>query len=214
MSNDNPTPEEQPEPETSATDEQPVTDSPAEPLAESAENDAAFCADTEESASGQPDLEAVIAERDEAKDKWLRAEAEMENVRRRAKNEVADLRKYQSLGVIRDSLSPIDNLRLAVDAAQKSGNVEELVKGIEMVLNQFDSVFNIHGAKLIECEEGQAFDPNMHEAITQVPSADHEPMTIMMVAQRGYVMGDRVIRPSKVVVSAAMPKQEEPATEE
>lgn len=158
-------------------------------------NDAVF-------AESSDDLEKVIAERDESKEKWLRAEAEMENVRRRARAEVDELRKYQALPVLRDILGPIDNLRLALTAAETTGNVDELVKGIQMVLSQFDSVFSSHHAKVIE-SEGVPFDPNLHEALQQIPSADHEPMTVLQEFHRGYKMHDRVIRPSKVIVSSA-----------
>lgn len=183
--------------------ETPEPAAPAEQLEEataSVENaaDAVFTEPVE-------DLKSLAAERDESKEKWLRAEAEMENVRRRARAEIDELRKYQALPVLRDVLAPIDNLRLALTAAETTGNVEELVKGIQMVLNQFDSVFSSHHAKVIE-SEGIQFDPNLHEALQQIPSADHEPMTVLQEFQRGYKMHDRVIRPSKVVVSSAPPE--------
>ena len=203
MSDDKPNP---------AADE-PIND--ADSTAESAaaqqdqvdENDAAFGADEPPIAEPAPvalasdELQAELAK---AKEQAIRAQAEMENVRRRAKNEVEELRKYSALPVIRDVLGPIDNLRLALDAAEKSGNVGELVKGIQMVLTQFDGVFSNHFAKPIECE-GQPFDPNHHEALQQIPSADHPPMTVLQDFQRGYKMFDRVSRPSKVIVSAAPP---------
>lgn len=172
---------------------------------ESSVNDAAF--------AEPQSLDAVAAERDAAHEKWLRAEAEIENVRRRMRNELDELRKYQSLPLARDVLSPLDNLRLALAAAQSSGNVDELVKGIEMVLAEFDSALGRHNATPIE-SEGVPFDPNLHEAIQQVPSADHEPMTVLTEVQRGYVMHDRVIRPSKVVVSAAPPAPADDQTSE
>ncbi|MFK7820444.1 MAG: nucleotide exchange factor GrpE [Planctomycetaceae bacterium] len=177
---------------------QPATESEQEQTA----NDAAFAAG--EATAGEA-LDGIKAERDEAKEKWLRAEAEMENVRRRAKTEIEDLRRYSSLPVIRDVLGPIDNLRLALNAAETTGKVDELVKGIQMVLSQFDSIFSNHYAKPIEAE-GVPFDPNVHEALQQIPSADHEPMTVMQEFQRGYKMHERVIRPAKVVVSCAPPE--------
>ena len=189
----------------------PPVEETSEPTAEEtteAVNDAAFA--TGESPATES-LDDIKAERDEAKEKWLRAEAEMENVRRRARAEVDDLRKYSALPVIRDVLGPIDNLRLALDAAEKSGNVEELVKGIQMVLTQFDSVMSNHYAKPIE-SEGVPFDPNLHEALQQIPSADHEPMTVLQEFQRGYKMHDRIVRPSKVIVSCAPPEpKDQPA---
>jgi molecular chaperone GrpE len=194
-----------------AQDEQPVEDAAAAETetAESA-NDAAFA---EGQSPASESLDGIKAERDEAKEKWLRAEAEMENVRRRSRTEVDELRKYSALPVLRDVLGPIDNLRLALNAAETTGKVDELVKGIQMVLTQFDSVFSNHYAKPIEAE-GVPFDPNVHEALQQIPSADHEPMTVMQEFQRGYKMHERVIRPAKVVVSCAPPEPTPESAEE
>ncbi len=203
MSDDKPTPPDG-EPINEAD---PTAQSSAAPQDQAIENDAAFGAEEPpiaEPAPTAPGFEELQAELTKAKEQAIRAQAEMENVRRRAKNEADELRKYAALPVIRDVLGPIDNLRLALDAAEKSGNVGELVKGIQMVLTQFDGVFSNHFAKPIECE-GQPFDPNHHEALQQIPSADHPPMTVLQDFQRGYKMFDRVIRPSKVIVSAAPP---------
>ncbi len=153
-------------------------------------------------------VEALKAERDASHEKWLRAEAELENLRRRTRNELNELQKYQSLPVVRDLLSPLDNLRRALDAAQSSGNVDELVKGIQMVLDQFENVLKAHNVEAIG-GEGAVFDPNQHEAIQQIPSAEHEPMTVLNEVERGYRMHDRVIRPSKVVVSSAPPEDQQ-----
>ena len=201
-------PVEQNDPPTEET-ETPDPGSDATAEGQSAATDAAFA--TGSPADPGESLDAIKTELAEAKEAALRAQAEMENVRRRSRAEVDELRRYQSLPVIRDVLSPIDNLRLALDAAEKTGNVDELTKGIQMVLAQFDSVFNNHYAKPIEAE-GVAFDPNLHEALQQIPSADHEPMTVLQDFQRGYKMHDRVIRPSKVIVSCA-PPEPSPAAE-
>lgn len=185
---------------------------PAPSADQSDANDAAF--------TNTADPESIIAERDATQEKWLRAQAELENARRRARMDLEELRRYQALPVLRDILPVLDNLRLALMAAEQSGNVDELVSGIGMVLKQFDDAIGLHSAKPIEAD-GAAFDPNLHEAIQQVPSPDHEPMTILTEVQRGYMMHDRVIRPSKVVVSSApaeaaaeAPEPEMPADQE
>lgn len=162
-------------------------------------------AEEEHSESEQPainaeQLEALRAERDSNREKWLRAEAELDNYRKRSQRDADEIRKYQSIGLVRDLLSGLDNLRRAEEAAAKSKNVEELIKGISMVSVQFENTLKSHGIERIEAE-GQQFDPNIHEAVTQIPS-EHPPMTVITDYEPGYKLHDRVIRPSKVVVSS------------
>lgn len=144
---------------------------------------------------------ALQTERDQFFESWKRVQAEFENYRRRAQREREQEAKYVTLPVIRDLLPGLDNLRRSLDAANKSGKLEELTKGVEMTLKQFESILEKHEAKPI-AGVGQPFDPNLHEAISQMPNADHPPMTVLMEVERGYVLHDRVVRPSKVIVSA------------
>jgi molecular chaperone GrpE len=87
--------------------------------------------------------------------------------------------------------------------------VTNLLAGIRMVVQQLADTLKANAAQLIDAE-GQSFDPNLHEALSQVPTPDHPPMTVIQVVESGYVMHDRVVRPAKVIVSSAPP---EPATE-
>ncbi|QDT36510.1 nucleotide exchange factor GrpE [Stratiformator vulcanicus] len=174
----------------------------AEVVSDSAADSEAGSPEEDGSRMGLEDqLEAARAERDEAKDKYVRAHAEFDNFRKRIERERADEYKYRSLGVARDVLPALDNLRRALEAAEKTGNVEELVQGVEMVSRQFEDALKLHGIERIAAE-GRKFDPNLHEALTQVPSPDHEPMTVLQEVEPGYKLHDRVIRPSKVVVVA------------
>ena len=152
----------------------------------------------------QGDMSGLQAECESLKEKWMRAQAELENYRGRAQKELQEQRKFESLFMARDLLPAMDNLVRAVSAAENTGNVTELIDGIRMVVHQFEGVLASHAAKPIECE-GQPFDPNLHEAVQQIPSADHEPMTVVQEIERGFMMHDRVIRPSKVIVSCAVP---------
>ena len=147
-------------------------------------------------------LAALTAERDLNRENWLRAQAEFENYRRRSQKEAEQARLFQSLPLARDLLPGLDNLRRAIAAAESTQNVEELIKGVRMVADQFDAILARHEVKPIE-SVGQPFDPNLHEAIQQAPSADHPPMTVLQEAERGYTLHDRVIRPSRVIVSRA-----------
>ena len=155
-------------------------------------------------------LEAAIAERDANREQWLRSEAELENYRKRVRKENEELLKFQSLFLARDLLPGLDNLDRAITAAEESGNVEDLMQGIRMVSQQFREVFSRHAIEAISAKE-QPFDPNLHEAVQQIPSADHPPMTVLEELETGYRMHDRVIRPSKVLVSAPplSPSQDE-----
>lgn len=152
-------------------------------------------------------LKAAILERDAILDKCRRAQAELENYRRRVQKEREQERRYQALPVIRDFLPGLDNLARAIEAAENSGNVDELAKGVGMVAKQFEDVLARHLVLPIE-PTGKPFDPHMHEAVQQLPSADHEPMTVLQEIQRGYILHDRVVRPSTVIVSSAPPPSE------
>jgi molecular chaperone GrpE len=152
----------------------------------------------------QSPIETLTKERDANFEKYLRAMADLETARRRWRQELEDLRKYQSLPIVKDLLPGLDNLRRAVDAANSGTTVEALRTGVQMVLKQIDEVFEKHAARPIPAV-GQPFDPNVHEAITQIPTADQPPNHVVLEAERGYQMHDRIVRPSKVGV--AVPPQ-------
>ncbi|QDU79271.1 heat shock protein GrpE [Polystyrenella longa] len=146
-------------------------------------------------------LAQVTEERDQNFDQLMRTRAELDNVRRRTRTELDDQRKYQSLSLARDLLPGLDNLQRAITAGESSGNVTDLLQGLEMVLNQFENTFTQHGLKKIEAV-GKPFDPNFHEAIQNMPSEDIPAMHVIAEAETGYVLNDRVVRPSKVLVSS------------
>lgn len=145
-------------------------------------------------------LAAMTADRDAQRENWLRAQADLENYRRRMQKEAEQARLYQSQSLAGDLLPVLDNLRRAVAAAEATQNVEELIKGVRMVTDQLESALARHAVRPIEAV-GQPFDPHRHEAIHQQPSAQHPPMTVLHEAERGYTLHDRVLRPSRVIVS-------------
>lgn len=154
------------------------------------------------------DVDRLREENAELQDRLLRLQAELENFRRRTQKEASEAAKYQSLPVIRDLLPGIDNLQRAVDAAQSSGDTQNLIEGVQMVARQFEEVLAAHSARRID-PTGETFDPNLHEALSQIPSADHEPMTVLQVVEYGYKINDRIVRPAKVIVSCAPPQTTE-----
>ncbi|MBM80171.1 MAG: nucleotide exchange factor GrpE [Planctomycetaceae bacterium] len=150
-------------------------------------------------------LQEAVEECNAANEKALRAQAELENYRRRVQKETEQNAKYAGIFLIRDILPGLDNLARAVQAAESTGNTADLIQGVQMVSKQFEDILSRHSATPIK-SEGEAFDPNKHEAIQQIPTDEHPPMTVLQEVERGYVLHDRVIRPSKVLVSAPLPQ--------
>jgi molecular chaperone GrpE len=172
-------------------DYKPTNDPAGEDLAGAA--DAAFEASEEQISKLRADLE-------DASDRVLRAQAELDNYRKRARRELEDERRYASMPLLRDLLPVVDNIQRAIDAAEKSPQASGLLDGIKLVAQSLVSVLAKHDCKKIEAL-GQAFDPAFHEAISQQPSAEYEPNTVTLVAQDGYTLYDRVVRPAQVIVS-------------
>jgi molecular chaperone GrpE len=151
-------------------------------------------------------LKAAIAERDQFKDKWARSVADLDNFRKRIYREMEEERKYSALPVLKSLLPAFDGLDRAVAAAAQSKDFDGLLNGVQMTIKQLETALNGHGAKAIKAL-GEKFDPHLHEAISQAPTSDHPPMTVLNDVERGYTLHDRVIRPSKVIVSIAPPEK-------
>ncbi|MFN9719751.1 MAG: nucleotide exchange factor GrpE [Planctomycetota bacterium] len=141
----------------------------------------------------------------ELQDRLIRTQAEMENFRRRTHREQEDARRFESLRLVRDMLPGLDGLNRAIASAEQTGDLQNLLNGIRMVAHQFRDILKAHHAEPIDAL-GRAFDPNLHEALTQVPSKDHDPMTVLQVVEMGYKLHDRVVRPARVIVSCAPPE--------
>jgi molecular chaperone GrpE len=136
-----------------------------------------------------------------ANDRLLRLQAEMQNLRNRTSREIADERKYAALPVLRDLLPVVDNIDRAIEAAEKAGEAENLLAGFRLVKQQLHSILGRHQCEPIDAE-GQEFDPNFHQAILHQPSRDVPANNVILVAQPGYMMHDRVVRPAQVIVSS------------
>jgi molecular chaperone GrpE len=155
------------------------------------------------------DLEVQLKE---AGERALRAQAELENVRKRMQRELAEERRYAIVPLVRDLLSDVDNLERAMDAAStnrgadgataaaSSDEAASLLAGVKMVASQLESVLKQHQCVRIEAS-GAPFDPHLHEAIAQEPSSEHAAGTVTRAVQAGYKLHDRVVRPAQVFVS-------------
>jgi molecular chaperone GrpE len=153
--------------------------------------------------------EQKLKEIEEQKDQFLRLQAEFENFRRRSLKEKQESLRYGHQNLVKDLLSAVDNLERAVEhGAQNAGSeVKGVLDGIELVHREILNALEKHGVSQIDAL-GKPFDPAVHEAIGQMPSADVAANTVLQVLQKGYVIHDRMLRPSRVIVSR------EPAPEE
>lgn len=161
-------------------------------------------------------LEARLAESER---EVLRVRADMENFRKRMQRDSDQQLKYANVPLVRDLIEVVDNLNRALEAAdQDSANqaasgqgsgaattqTAALREGVKIVIDQLAGVMAKYGCKLIE-SVGHEFDPNVHEAIAQMPSQEYSAGTVMQEVSAGYLLHDRVVRPSSVVVSSGSP---------
>ena len=163
--------------------------------------------DVADQAGGEPDVvEAADAGQDaegklqEAEDKLLRLQAEMDNVRKRMRRELEEAHRYREIDVLRDLLPVHDNMLRAIEAAEKASDVGSLLSGFRMLAQQIEKLLEDHGCKLI-ATEGVDFDPAVHDAVLQQAIPGAQPGQVVGVASRGYSLHDRVVRPAQVIVA-------------
>jgi len=185
--------EEAAESSAAAATEQPGAIDPAE-TDETAEN---------ESDSLQAALDEAEARAEENWNQFLRARAEMENQRRRAEKDVAQARQQALEKLAGELLAVKDSLEMGVQAARgEEATVGKLAEGSELTLRMFDQALEKFSIEPIN-PEGERFDPEKHEAMAAQESTDAEPNTVLTVVQKGYRMGDRLLRPAMVIVAKA-----------
>jgi molecular chaperone GrpE len=158
-------------------------------------------ADGAEPVAGRvPFDDAVAQQLRDAEDRVLRAQAELENFRKRSRREYEDAIRYREIDLLRDLLPVLDTVRRAIDASENTADVDSLRSGFRMTAQQLEKVLDSHGCKTIETD-GRPFDPNVHEAILQQAVAGVAAGTVVGVASQGYKLHDRVVRPAQVIVS-------------
>lgn len=162
--------------------------------------------ETEAQAEAEADspFAKLEGELEKLRNEVLYAQAETQNVRRRLEKEKADASAYASTGFARDMLSVADNLGRALQAIpaelREDDRIKSLLTGIEMTAKELDNVFQRNGITKIEAL-GAKLDPNRHQAMIELPSADAEPGTVIQEMQVGYMIKDRLLRPALVGVS-------------
>ncbi len=146
----------------------------------------------------------LLAENEQLQDRVARTQAELENFRRRVRKEQEDAARYEGSRVILKLLPVQDNLSRALQAATDASAFESLKIGVQMVSRQFDEVLQQIQVRRIS-SAGAPFDPNLHEAIGQLPHPTVPEMTVIEEVEAGYQLHDRVLRPAKVLVSQGPP---------
>jgi len=149
-------------------------------------------------------LRAQIAEKDkeiaELKDKYLRTLADAENARKRVRQQSEESIRIQRENILRDLLPIIDNLERALAAARNGNDARTIVAGVEMTVRALIDFLRAQGVTPLE-SVGQPFDPKRHEAVDHVASQLHPPNTVVDEFHRGYLIGDRTLRPARVSVA-------------
>lgn len=141
------------------------------------------------------------------KEQLLRAMAEVENTRRRARLDVEEAGKYAVTGFAREIVGVVDNLQRATasippEAREADPNVKNLAEGVDMTLRELLSALEKHGIQPID-PMGEKFDPNRHQAVVQIETDEQAPGTVVQVMQTGYILKDRLLRPAMVGVAKA-----------
>lgn len=155
----------------------------------------------EEVAEEADPLALAQQEAEDYKDRWLRLAAEFDNYKKRVARDYETVVSSAAEGLIRELLPTLDAVGRALDHIDDGdADSEGYQEGVKMIMEQFPKVLEARGLKEIEAL-GQPFDPHVHEALMQMPSESHSPGTVSEVVERGYMLGDKVLRPSKVVVS-------------
>jgi molecular chaperone GrpE len=155
-------------------------------------------------ASAASDPDSVVAELqakvDENWQKYLRAAAELENVRKRAARDVENAHKFALERFVAELLAVRDSLEIGLAAGEKA-DVESLRQGKEATLKQLATIMERFGVEEID-PQGEPFDPSEHEAMTMQQSADVEPGSVLTVIQKGYALNGRLLRPARVIVAS------------
>lgn len=159
---------------------------------------------TSEDAPEDDQVAQLEAEVEKYKDVALRAEAEMQNLRRRAERDVQNAHKFGTERLLQNLLPVLDSLEKAIEASEAAGQSEDdpQLEGIKLCSKLFIDVLTKEGIEALD-PLGEPFDPNLHEALSMIENPDLEPNSVMTVIQKGYRLNERLVRPAKVMVSKA-----------
>lgn len=154
--------------------------------------------------SGSSELEAVKAERDDMRDRFMRSLADLENTRKRAERDRREAEQYGGTKLARDLLPVFDNLSRALEAATgKDGAADKaLIEGVQLTLRELLNIYEKHGISQINPEIGDKFDPLLHQAMFEAPLPGTKAGDIIQVMTPGFKLNERLLRPAQVGVSS------------
>jgi molecular chaperone GrpE len=147
-----------------------------------------------------PNVDKIIAERDEYKDRFMRALADAENLRKRSERDRREAEQYGGSKLARDMMPVYDNLKRALDAA--GGESDGVIEGIQLTLKELSKVFEKHGITILAPEVGERFDPQVHQAMFEAPLPGTKSGDIIQVMAEGFMLHERLLRPAQVGVSS------------
>lgn len=164
----------------------------------------AYADDMSEISDDDAELDALRAERDEFKDKFMRALADAENARKRADKQRREAEQYGGSKLARDVLPVYDNMKRALDAVTEEHREQfgAVLEGVELTMRELLNVFKKHGIELIAPAVGDKFDPQVHEAMFEAPVPGTKSGEIIQVSAEGFMLGERLLRPAQVGVSS------------
>lgn len=178
--------------------EETPTEEQAPPAADATEENGA--AESDATASPEEALEALRAKADENWDRYLRAVAELDNVRKRAARDVENAHKFALERISKELLAVRDTLEMGL-ASVEGASIESLIEGKEATLKLLTTVLQQFGIEEVD-PAGEPFDPELHAAISMQPSDTAEPGSVLTVVQKGYTLNGRLLRPAMVIVAA------------
>ncbi len=196
------------------TEKETVSQSSEEILDEANATDAVDESPEEDSPQGnaasrmQGKLEEAYGKRDELQNKYLRAAAELDNLRKRSVRDREEIASRARANIIGDLLPAVDAFRLGLQDAQNREEAKSVVEGFAMVMTQMESILGEHGLSLVDAT-GQPFDTSLHEAVSHEASEDIEEGHVIYTVRTGYKLGDRLLRPAAVVISKGPTGEEE-----
>jgi molecular chaperone GrpE len=169
-----------------------------------AEQDADETIDIDEATAEFDEIDLLRTERDEYKDRFMRALADAENSRKRADKDRKEAENYGGSKLARDLLPVYDNMKRAIEAAgdEQREAAAALIEGVELTMRELSNVFSKHGITIIAPEVGDRFDPQQHEAMFEAPVPGTKAGDIIQVSAEGFMLHDRLLRPAQVGVSS------------
>jgi len=155
----------------------------------------------------QPDIETLQAQLRAEQDRCLRLSAEFDNYKKRSAKEMMEFRKFANESVFEKLLIVVDNLERALDSGEQQSDPACILEGIQLTHKELIKLFDTFNVKSLK-SEGTRFDPAFHQAVTQQESDEHPDNTVISELQKGYLIHDRLLRPSMVVVSKSVATQD------